>query len=447
MSVTARVQDAIRASGLIGPTSGVLALLSGGADSVCLTHALREVVGPERLHGLHVNHGLRPAAAEDERFCIDLCEALGVPLAVEGVELPEDGNVEAAAREARYEAAERVRAREGVDLIATAHTASDQAETVLYRLACSPGRRALLGMAARNGRLVRPLLAVSGGVTRDYCRELGLEWREDETNADRRLARNRLRLDVLPALRSINTAAERNVQATADQLREESELLDGLVDDALERLATPGRTPAVDASRLRELAAPLRRLVLRRLAEQAAGQPLALRSAQVDEIERLAARGGSAAIDVGAGVRAVCEYGVLRFKREAVPAVPQEAALAVPGHCHFGDWELVCELGRGDAGLGSSDEPVLDADRLASVLTVRSWREGDRMRPLGLAGTKSLQDLFTDRKVPRSVRRLLPVVESDGEIAWVAGVAVSERFKVGPRTERSARLRALQGRA
>jgi tRNA(Ile)-lysidine synthase len=94
---------------------------------------------------------------------------------------------------------------------------------------------------------------------------------------------------------------------------------------------------------------------------------------------------------------------------------------------------------------GSADEPLLDAGKLASELTVRAWREGDRMRPLGLTGTKSLQDIFTDRKVPRSLRGDLPVVESEGEIAWVAGVALSDRFRIGAETERVARLRARAG--
>jgi len=105
-------------------------------------------------------------------------------------------------------------------------------------------------------------------------------------------------------------------------------------------------------------------------------------------------------------------------------------------------WEVVATAGDGDRGLGSVDDPVLDAERLGTELTVRSWRDGDRMQPLGLDGTKTLQDLFGDRKVPRSVRRTLPVVEAGGEIAWVAGVAVSERFRVGPATRATVRLRA-----
>jgi tRNA(Ile)-lysidine synthase len=117
----------------------------------------------------------------------------------------------------------------------------------------------------------------------------------------------------------------------------------------------------------------------------------------------------------------------------------------VPGRCRFGDWQLACDLLAARPGpreLGSSDEPVVDAAKLADLLIVRSWREGDRMRPLGLDGSKSLQDIFTDRKVPRSLRSQLPVVVSGDEIAWVAGVALSDRFKVTDETERAARLRA-----
>jgi tRNA(Ile)-lysidine synthase len=445
MSIGSQVIDSIRASGVLEPGTRVLALLSGGADSVCLVHALRELTGPEGLVALHVNHGLREAAADDERFCRELCDRLAVPLEVERVEVSTRGNLEAAAREARYRAAEDVRARRGLDVIATGHTASDQVETVLYRLVSSPGRRPLLGMPARGGRIVRPLLGLTGDQTRAYCVEHGLAWREDETNIDRRFARNRLRHDVLPALRDIHPAADANVLSTVEALRDEAEFLDAAVDEALGRIATPGQAPALETAALAELPPPLRRLVLRRLAEQVTGAPLPLSTAVVAEIKRLAARGGSGAIDLGSGVRALVEYGVLRVQRDTPDQPPDPAHLQVPGSCRFGDWHLTCELLAGTPGpreLGSSDEPVLDAGELADQLTVRSWRDGDRMRPLGLQGSKSLQDIFSDRKVPRSLRSQLPVVVSGDEIAWVAGVALSDRFKVTDETERAARLRA-----
>jgi tRNA(Ile)-lysidine synthase len=443
------VTSAIDASGLLEPGLSVLAMLSGGADSVCLVHALGELVGAERLRVLHVNHGLRPAADDDERFCAELCERLGLALSIERIEVRPPGNLEALAREGRYAAAERVRASGGLDRIATGHTASDQAETILYRLVSSPGRRALLGMKARRGVLIRPLLGLTRDQTRAYCVRAGLAWREDESNLDPALARNRIRLHVLPELRLVHPAADANVLATAAELADESALLEQATDDAIEAIGAGGNPPAVDSVQLAGLAAPLRRLVVRRLAERAAGAPLPLGPAELAAIEQLATRGGSAQLDLGQGVRAVSEYGLIRFVRSAQDEPAEPALLQVPGRCRFGEWELACtieEPGRpATADFGSLDAPILDAGLLAPTLTVRSWIEGDRMRPLGLDGTKSLQDLFVDRKVPRSLRRALPVVESEGEIAWVAGVAVSDLFKVTDRTTEAARFDARTG--
>jgi tRNA(Ile)-lysidine synthase len=447
--VIERVQGAAQASEALSAASPptMLALLSGGADSVCLLHVLVALLGPDRVQALHVNHGLRAAAAGDERFCVAVCENLGVGLHVEHVRIPAAGNVEAQARAARYEAAERRRADAGLDLIATGHTASDQVETILYRLVSSPGRRALLGIEPRRGRIVRPLLAVTREDTHAYCEEVGLPWREDESNADRALARNLLRLEVLPLLREVNAGADRNVLATAAELRDEAQVLDHAVDEAVRRTGAGGAPPAVDVGRLGAEEPPVRRLVLRRLAEAAAGATVALRFEDARAIERLAARGGSGIVDLGGGLRATVEYGVVRFgyaPPAATAAAP--AVLTIPGRCRFGEWEVLAEQGPEPPArdLGSADDPLLDAGRLGKTLTVRAWREGDRMQPLGLRGSKSLQDLFGDRKVPRSLRGSLPVVESHGEIAWVAGVAVSERFRVESDTRATVRLRAAR---
>ena len=164
-----RALDAARASGLIREGEPLLVLLSGGADSVCLLDcAVR--LGAD-VAALHVNYGLRPGSDADEQFCRVVCDRLGVPLTVEHVTLGE-GNLQAEARAARYELADRAAAQRGGD-VAAAHTASDQAETVLYRLAVSPGSRALLGMAPRRGNLVRPLLEAtredSEAQTHDYA--------------------------------------------------------------------------------------------------------------------------------------------------------------------------------------------------------------------------------------------------------------------------------------
>ena len=394
---------------LVPAGAPLLVLVSGGGDSVALLDVALRLEA--RVSALHVNYGLREGASGDEEFVRELCAGLGVPLFAERVALGEDpsGNLQERARDARYALAERL--TEGD--YAAAHTASDQAETVLYRLAVSPGSRALYGMAPRRGRLVRPLLGVTREEVRSYLRSRGLEWREDPSNADRAFARARVRHDLMEALRTIGPAAERTIAETARQLREEAEVLDAAVADALGVL---GGGPAVSASELGRQPAAVRRLVLRHLAEQAGGE------LGVGDTERILALGGrgSKSLDLAGGVRVVVEYGTLRFTRAGEPAVPDPVVLTVPGRVRFGDWEVEAAAG------APSDVSVTG---VTGPLTVRAWREGDRMRPSGLGGTKTLQDLFTDRKVPRELRRTLPiVVTGDDEIVWVAGVAVDERF-------------------
>jgi tRNA(Ile)-lysidine synthase len=399
-------------------------LLSGGRDSVCLLD--RMVAEATVVCALHVNYGLRGSESDaDEAFCAALCARLGVEFSVLRAGAPA-GNVQAWARELRYAEAERLAAPRDA-LIAVGHTATDQLETVLYRLAASPGRRALLGMPERSGRIIRPLLAMTRAETAAYCVARGLQWREDSSNDAS--ARGRIRATVLPALRELHPAAERNLLATLAALRDEAEVLDAAVDAAVRGAVAGGGTE------LAALPPALARLVLQRLADDTAGGRAPSLAAHADEVIALAAHSGTAQLDLPGGLRAISEYGRVRIERGGATEPPVSAELPVPGRVAFGAGELICERG---------DFPVADgtlaAHALARTLVVRSWRPGDRMRPLGLGGTKSLQDLFTDRKIPRERRHRLPVVVSDGEIAWVPGVATGERFRVEPETRARVRL-------
>lgn len=402
--------EAARASGLIRPGEPLLTMLSGGADSVCLLDLALTLEA--RVTALHVNYGLRDESDADERHCRELCDRIGVELIAERVSLPETGNLHAHARDARYRLAERHASGD----YATAHTLSDQAETVLYRLAVSPGRRPLLGMEPRRGRLVRPLLGATAAETRAHCQARGLTWREDASNTDPRFARARVRHGLLADLREIAPTAERTIAETAAQLRDESDVLDAAATAALDRL---GGGPAVEAAALAELGPALARLVLRRLAELETGGAHPLSRADVEAV--LAATGGTRTLDLGGGLRAIAEYGTVRFQVGPEAPAPGPVRLSIPGEARFGRWRI-------EARAGGGGEVELDAAALGDTVTVRGWRDGDRIRPVGLGGTKTLQDLFTDRKVPRELRRSLPIVEADGEIAWVAGLAVGERF-------------------
>jgi tRNA(Ile)-lysidine synthase len=294
--------ERVRATGLLPAGADVVVLLSGGRDSVCLLDVAVELGCAARA--LHVNYGLRADADGDEQHCRALCERLGVELTVHRATRPDDatGNLQAWARDVRYGAAAEVA---GDALVAVAHTASDQAETVLYRLAASPGRRALLGMAPRSGRLVRPLLGVTRAETGAWCRARGLAWRDDATNASDEYARGRVRHGLLPALEAVDPRAAANVVRTAQLLRDEAEVLDVVVDTAL-----AGRD-RIAIEHLAALPPALARLVVRRLAERATGDLCARAAARLDDILGL---GDAGALDVGDGARAVVEGGVLRFE-------------------------------------------------------------------------------------------------------------------------------------
>lgn len=296
----------VEAGGLIAPPAPVVAMLSGGRDSVCMLDLAVRARGAGEVRALHVNYGLREEADEDERHCAALCEGLGVDLAVERPRRPEGpGNLQAWARNERYAAAARL-AEELDAVIVTGHTADDQVETILYRLASSPSRRALLGMRPKDGRLVRPLLGTTREETTAYCEERGLPWRDDASNEEAGYKRNLLRRNLIPELKEIHPAAVENVLRTAALLREEAELLDSLVDAELEG-------GVISQRRFAELHPALRRLVLQRLADEAAGRPVAGAARFAEQVASLT-RGGSS-LDLGGGVRAVLEGGVLRAER------------------------------------------------------------------------------------------------------------------------------------
>ncbi|MGA2011033.1 MAG: hypoxanthine phosphoribosyltransferase [Solirubrobacteraceae bacterium] len=297
----------VREGGLLAPGRPVIVMYSGGRDSTCLLDLAVRIAGAPAVAALHLNYGLRSSAAGDERHCRALCERLGVTLEVRRPDRPRAGNLQAWARAERYGAAARLADRRDA-VIAAGHTATDQVETILYRLASSPSRRALLGMRPRDGRLVRPLLTVSRARTAAYCRERGLSWREDESNESDAYARGRIRRRLVPALEVAHPAAQANVLAVAAILAQEADVLDELVDAAL-----AGREE-IELATLRALPPALRRLVVQRLADAAAGSPAAGVARRAPEIAALSDR-GRAAIDLPGGVRATATRGVLRFGR------------------------------------------------------------------------------------------------------------------------------------
>jgi tRNA(Ile)-lysidine synthase len=437
----AALLDAITSSGLVEPGSGGVILLSGGPDSAALAFGLARagrggLVGSGSLLALHVNYGLRPDSGEGEEAAAALCDRLGIELVVERPDRG-SGNLHAWARAVRYDAGEALREARGLDWVAVAHTRSDLAETVIYRLATSPGTRALATMPGRRGRVIRPLLGLTRAEVRDAVILAGLPFVDDRSNDDPVFARARIRNEVLPVLEGLNPAVLRAVAETRAELGEELDLIGELAGRLL------GDSPTVSAEVLAAAHPALRRHALRLLAERGFRRPVPVSRDQAAEVMRLAGHPEGGEVDLGGGASLAVESGVI-FTPVRDPEPDGPISLDLPnGRGDWGHWSLEAEPMEPPFSPEGPDVATLDVDLLGKHVEVRAWREGDRMRPLGMDGSKTLQDLFTDAGVRRSQRGIHPVVTSaDGQIAWVPGLAVAEPFRMTPDTRRAVRISA-----
>ena len=287
MTIEDRVNDHAARHQLLPSGAGVLALVSGGADSTCLMHLLARMHdGPVQV--LVVDHGLRSAAADEAAAVVAAAEGLGLTAHRINLDLAPGPAAMERARDARLAAAEDLRRSEGLDVIATGHTRTDHAETVIFRIARGTGRTGALGIAPRRDAIVRPLLCLSRHETRAWCEAHAIAFVDDPTNDDRATARARVRHGAMPALTDVHPAAEAHLARLADLLRDEGEVLAAAADAAWDRCSRPG---GLSARHLAAEPVALARLLVRRLITDAGLPSDALGAEPVERVRARATRG------------------------------------------------------------------------------------------------------------------------------------------------------------
>ncbi len=391
------------ALGRLGVAGGarVVVACSGGPDSSALAHAAIALsaagrIGPVTL--CYVDHRLRPDSAEDGKLVARLAAAGQADFASVAVDVDrERASLEEAARDARYTALARVAEERGASSVLMGHTADDQAETALMRIIAGTGIGGLAGIPERRGLFVRPLLRLGRADAADYCRRQGIETADDPTNRDPAHFRNRVRHQILPALRHENPRVAEALVGLAARAAEVDEAIDFAADALAARSAGEGGTwdVAVLAAGPRLVAA---RVLARAAAAMGAGPLSSRQHAALDALLRRT-RGGTGQLDL-AGAAAVREYGVLRFVPSA-QGPPSAGTVEVSG----------------------PDPPY----------EVRPARPGDRMRPARLLGrSRKLSDLFIDARVPRRLRPGARVVVrvSDGQIEWAEHIGPAHGSRI-----------------
>ena len=412
--------------GMFPPRGGViLAAVSGGADSVCLLRALLELSKERgfKVSCAHFNHRLRKEESErDERFVRDLCEKLGVPFYCGGADVraaaaERKAGIEETARALRYEFLHETAGQCGASVIATAHTADDNTETVLLNLARGAGTKGLAGIPPVRDNIIRPMLCVTRGEVLEYLKSRGQDYVEDSTNFENVYARNRIRHAVIPVLQDLNPRLHSAVFHASRLLREDDRYLTELARAFYRENCPGGRIPC---EKLLTLPYPLSSRVLR----LASGIPLSCE--RTDAVLELCGKNLASAELSLPGATAIIEYGALRFVQGTEEPLSFEPVTLAPGQTaeipELGLRVTLRETICPEKIHNSFNNFLFNFDSVYGMIVIRPRQSGDKIALSGRNGTKSLKRLFIEEKIPKLARALVPVVADDKGVLAVYGI-------------------------
>ena len=443
---------------MFGPGGRIGVAVSGGSDSVFLLHALRELAPRWNLHlnVVHVEHGIRgEASVADAEFVRKLAEEFGLPFHLHSAQVSTcDGNLEQAARQTRIGFYRELLESGRLDRIATGHTRSDQAETVLYRVLRGSGLAGLAGILpiAEPG-LVRPLLELSRTEIQGWLCERGIAWREDETNHDRAYARNRLRHDVLPLLaESFNPRLEEALASLATLARDEESFWNSYVSAGAGggastracRVPTPGDAVVIPTTTLTQVPTAVSRRKIRHLIQSVKGDLRQIEFAHIERILEMAQSAeGHDRVQIP-GVDVLRSFEWLRFSK--LPAHPTERdfsfPLSAPGFAELPGTSVritlqvqekpVSPVAHATVVNELELEPLRSADGAVPTLELRNWRPGDKYRPVGRSQEEKIKVLFQEDRIPLWDRKHWPIITYNGIILWSRRFGVAADFAASP---------------
>ena len=448
--MTERIYQFVKRHRMLEPGDRVAAAVSGGADSVALLQVLMELRDrlAVELAVAHFNHRLRGAESDaDARFVEELAARHNLPFFVSAADVAAEArrrrrNLESVSRELRYRFLRSLVERGEVRKVATGHSADDQAETVLARLLRGSGTRGLAGIyPVVDIWLLRPLLEQRRAAVRAWLVARGIAWREDSSNQDLRLTRNRLRAEVVPLLETYNPKLVEHLAATAEIAQDEEAYWNQRAAELLPQFATVHQeqgNPVLKLSLAQFVQlsrAQQRRLLWAALARTGSLQRLEL--AHIEALRRLALAGQSGQRLQLPARQVVRVFDCLEFRPSARPApAPYEYQVQVPGSCvipAMGKRLLFNLVSRGhtEQGYNEVEESLADLESVQNPLTVRNWHPGDAFESPSGQGRKKIKTLLLERRIPVEQRKLWPVVLSGNQIVWVRGFPVARPFRMG----------------
>jgi tRNA(Ile)-lysidine synthase len=451
INIQKKVRETISRYGMIDSGDLLIVAVSGGPDSVCLLDILNEFMDELGIDLVvaHYDHGLRPAEDETEtKFVRSLAKSMSLPFETEKTSFlgKNDVSPEEAARTARYTFLEKVRKKHDAQKIALGHNLNDQAETILMRLLRGSGLSGLSGIPpCRNTTIIRPLIEVERQEIEDYLKARKLSSVTDSSNLEQKYLRNRIRLELMPMLKSYQPRLIAHLGHVAEVLRDENDYLERVTENWLDEEAETVTEAdiSIPIASFLDLPAPLRKRATRQLIKKIRKNLRRISRDHIESIYQLAqADRPQGLLDLPDGLTIKKTYDRLTF----TAADPKR-----PGHFHYllegpGTFHLekigktisLVEIEKPkDLNLAHSQwTAYVDADKLRYPILVRNFRPGDRFIPLGMKGHKKVKDFFVDLKIPTELRRLTPILLSEDTPVWISGFRIDDRFKVTPKTKR-----------
>jgi len=442
----------------------LLVAVSGGPDSVCLLHILNQLKSEFglRLHVVHLDHKLRgKSSTADAQYVLDLCHELGIPITIEqrdvrSYQKEHKISLEEAARDVRYSFFAEVAESLGAKWIAVGHTRDDHIETILLNLLRGTGTRGLRGLQpirkwqSANNQLtiIRPLLNMSREETADYCFRHQLQPRIDTTNNSLKLTRNRVRLKLLPLLKTYNPDVIEALLRTARIAGDDIAFLENTARRYAQKLADKHEHIVyVEKRQLLKLPVSLQRLVLRQLIEDMIGTLKDIESRHIEEMIEFLNKPAGKKICLPYGLYFASEYDrfVLGSDIEESFPFPEftgEYTLKIPGSLNTGGWKINTSLVELPSNISDDKYTAyLDADLIKGELLVRTRRSGDRFQPLGMKEEKKVGQFMIDARIPQGWRDRIPIVCGSDNLIWIVGHRIDERYKVTEKTKNVLRIR------
>ncbi len=458
-SLIGRVRETMGRFGLVKKGDRILVALSGGPDSVALLYVLL-ALKPEydlTLYLAHLNHKLRGAESDgDESFARKLASDLKLKFFSRRVDVKKEAKkrkltIEEAARELRYRYLQEVAEKVKADKIALGHQADDQAETFLMRLIRGAGARGLSGIPAKRGKIIRPLIQIRREEIENFLKTKRIACRQDSSNYLTDFNRNKIRLKLLPILkRQFNPKIVESLNRAADILSLQAEYVREKSRQTLKRIGTREKGRMIlNSKKFTGQPTCLQREMVRLCVSDLGGDVDKLSFELVDRTLNLA-RGGKSGRRVRLTKNLWFEVGGKQLAFYGAKGETPERTIRLPGRQTLKDWDLCLESeilnhGAQGAAIRQSNRNVafLDWNKLKAPFALRVRKKGDKFKPLGMKGTKSVADFLIDGKVPRHLRDQVPLLTSRDKIVWLVGHRIGDQFKVTAKTKQVLKVAAI----